>query len=139
MPPFPDAISRLLIETDIETGLRWGELTELRIEDLDTGTRLLTVSRAVVQVDPKFHPTGERFLVKEYPKDGEYRCLKLSKQLASKVEAHIKDFGLGPGDLIFAMPPQDSPAVRLRAVPDLAAPGIAARRPGHLPGCRRPW
>ena len=27
----PDATSRLLIETDIETGLRWGELTELRV------------------------------------------------------------------------------------------------------------
>jgi len=38
----PDAISRLLIETDIETGLRWGELTELRVEDLDPVTRILT-------------------------------------------------------------------------------------------------
>ena len=72
-------------------------------------TRILTVSRTVVQVDPKFHPAGERFLVKEYPKDKEYRCLKLSKQLTGKIEAHIKDSGLGPDDLIFAMPPQDSP------------------------------
>jgi integrase len=120
----PDAISRLLIETDIETGLRWGELTELRVQDLDPGTRILTVSRAVVQVDPKFHPDGERFLVKEYPKDKEYRCLKLSKQLASKVEARIKDSSLGPDDLIFAMPPQGSPSARLRAVPDLATLGF---------------
>ena len=120
----PDAISRLLIETDLETGLRWGELTELRVKDLDPGTRLLTVSRAVVQVDPKFHPAGERFLVKEYPKDGEYRCLKLSKQLAGKVEARVKDYGLGPDDLIFAMPPQASPAARLRAVPNMAALGF---------------
>ncbi|MFZ2033612.1 MAG: hypothetical protein WAW53_07645 [Candidatus Dormiibacterota bacterium] len=65
----PDAASRLLIETDIETGLRWGELTELRVQDLDLATRFLTVSRTVVQVDPKFHPTRERFLVKQYPKD----------------------------------------------------------------------
>ena len=108
----PDTISRLLIETDIETGLRWGELTELRVSDFDTLTRILTVSRAVVQVDPKFHPAGERFLVKEYPKDKEYRCLKLSTQLACKVEDHVKDSGLGTGDLIFAMPPQDSPAAR---------------------------
>jgi len=120
----PDAISRLLIETDIETGLRWGELTELRVGDLDPVTRILTVSRAVVQVDPKFHPDGRRFLVKEYPKDGEYRYLKLSRQLASKLVAHVNDAGLGPDDLIFAMPPQDSPAARLRAVPDPVALGF---------------
>lgn len=120
----PDAISRLLIETDIETGLRWGELTELRVKDLDLVTRVLTVSRTVVQVDPKFHPAGERFLVKEYPKDGEYRCLKLSNQLANKIDARIKGSGFGPGGLIFAMPPQDSPAVRLRAVPDPVALGF---------------
>lgn len=119
----PDTISQLLIETDIETGLRWGELTELRVTDLDPLTRILTVSRAVVQVDPKFHPAGERFLVKEYPKDGEYRCLKLSNQLADKVAARI-NASLGPDDLIFAMPPPASPAAGLRAVPDPAALGF---------------
>ena len=114
----PDTTLQLLIETDIETGLRWGELTELHVSDLDFVTRLLTVNRAVVQVDPKFHPADGRFLVKEYPKDREYRCLKLSAQLARKLETHVKDSGLGPDDLIFAMPPQDSPAARLRAVPN---------------------
>jgi integrase len=54
----PDADIQLLVETDIETGLRWGELTELRVKDLQVGTRMLTVSRAVVQVNPKFHPEG---------------------------------------------------------------------------------
>ena len=80
----PDAILQLLVETDIETGLRWGELTELRVRDLDPITRVLTISRTVVQVDPKFHPDGERFLVKEYPKDKEYRRLKLSAQLTAQ-------------------------------------------------------
>lgn len=120
----PDTTSQLLIETDIETGLRWGELTELHVKDLDFMTRLLTVNRAVVQVDPKFHPAGGRFLVKEYPKDREYRCLKLSAQLAIKLETHIKDSGLGPDDLIFAMPQQDSPGARLRAVPNPAMLGF---------------
>ncbi len=54
----PDEQSKLLVETAVESGLRWGELTELRVRDLDFPTRMLTVSRAVVQVDPKFHPTG---------------------------------------------------------------------------------
>jgi Phage integrase family len=63
-------------------------------------------------------------------------CLKLSKQLADKVGAHIEGSCLGPDDLIFAMPPQDSPAARLRAVPDLAAlgftrPNAAGRRYKH--------
>src|SRR5262249_44618943 len=132
----PDAVSQLLIETDIETGLRWGELTELRVKDLDPVTRILTVGRAVVQVDPKFHPHGERFLVKEYPKDRAYRCLKLSKQLTGKVEIHMEVSGLGPEDLIFAMPPQDSPAARLKAVPNPAAlgfttPNVAGRQYRH--------
>jgi len=120
----PDATLRLLVETDIESGLRWGELTELRVSDIDLITRVLTVSRTVVQVDPKFHPTGGRFLVKEYPKDKEFRRLKLSTQLTAKIAAHSKDANLGPDDLIFAMAPQDSPAARLRAVPGLAALGF---------------
>jgi integrase len=61
---------RLLVETDIESGLRWGELTELRVKDIDFGTGMLTVARTVVRLDPKFHPEGKRFLVKDYPKDG---------------------------------------------------------------------
>ena len=34
----PDAFSRLLVETAVESGLRWGELTELRVSDLDLRT-----------------------------------------------------------------------------------------------------
>jgi integrase len=120
----PGAILQLMDETDIETGMRWGELTELRVKDLDPATRVLTISRTVVQVDPKFHPTGGRFLVKEYPKDKEYRRLKLSTQLAGKLSTHIQSGSLGPGDLLFPMPQQDSPAARLRAVPDLASLGF---------------
>ena len=117
----PDPDSQLLIETDIESGLRWGELTELRVSDLDPATRILTVSRAVVQVNPKFHPDGGRFLVKEYPKDKEYRRLKLSQQLVDKLVAHIGARQLGPDDLIFTMPRQDCPAV----------PAAGTARPGH--------
>ncbi len=65
----PDADTQLLVETAIESGLRWGELTELRVRDLDTTTRMLTVSRKVIEVNREFHPDGKRFLVKAYPKD----------------------------------------------------------------------
>ena len=50
----PDSETQLLVETDIESGLRWGELTELRVSDLDCTSRVLTVSRAVVQVNASF-------------------------------------------------------------------------------------
>ena len=134
----PEAVLKLLVETDIETGLRWGELTELRVKDLDRITRVLTISRAVVQVDPKFHPEGKRFLVKEYPKDREHRSLRLSQQLARKIDAHITDARLGPDDLIFAMPPQDSPAARSApcpAQPRLASPSRTP--PGTTTGTAR--
>jgi integrase len=35
----PNKVARLLVELDIETGLRWGELTELRPADLDPEPR----------------------------------------------------------------------------------------------------
>ncbi len=96
--------ARLLVETDIETGMRWGELTEIRPKDLNTTTRILTISRAVVQVDPKFHPEGKRFWVKEYPKDGEYRRFALSAQITRKLARHAQTNSLGPDDLLFSMP-----------------------------------
>ncbi len=98
----PDADTQLLVETDIETGLRWGELTEIRVKDLDLVTCILTISRAVVEVAAKFHPEGGRFLVKLYPKDKEWRRFKLSKQIVLKIKTHIETLGLGPNDLIFA-------------------------------------
>ncbi|HWG65157.1 MAG TPA: site-specific integrase, partial [Streptosporangiaceae bacterium] len=65
----PDADARLLVETDIESALRSGELTELRVRGLDLVTSILAVSRAVVEVPSEEHPSGGRFLVKDYPKD----------------------------------------------------------------------
>ena len=65
-----DPVMRLLVETDIETGLRWGELTELRVKDIGFASGLLTVSRVVVELNPRFHPEGGRFLVVATDLDG---------------------------------------------------------------------
>jgi len=119
----PVADYQLLVETEIESGLRWGELTELRVKDLDR-TRVLTVSRAVVEVNPKYHPTGGRFLVKDYPKDREYRRFKLSEQIVDKLRAHIQAKDLGADELLFAMREADQPKARLRVVPDLDSLGL---------------
>ena len=108
----PNADAQLLVETDIESGLRWGELTELRARDLDPVSRILTVSRAVVDVPPDEHPSGGRFLVKDYPKDKEYRRFKLSAQITTKIMAHIDAGGLGPDDLLFRYHSLERPAAR---------------------------
>ncbi|GIH97299.1 tyrosine-type recombinase/integrase [Planobispora siamensis] len=97
----PDNDSKLLVETAIETGLRWGELSELRVKDLNIRTRILTVSRAVVEVNAKFHPTGGRFIVKDYPKDKEFRRFKLSEQIVEKLEEHIRNQMLEQNSLLF--------------------------------------
>ena len=131
----PVADYQLLVETEIESGLRWGELTELRVKDLDR-TRVLTVSRAVVEVNPKYHPTEGRFLVKDYPKDREYRRFKLSEQIVEKLRAHITAKDLGVDDLLFAMDEAYQPKARLRVVPDpdslgLTEPNAKGRRYKH--------
>jgi integrase len=96
-----DVDSQLLVELDIETGCRWGELTELRPQDFDFRTGILTISRVVIEVSPKHHPTGGRFLVKDYPKDGEDRRFKVRREVLTRIEERIRQRGLGPDDLLF--------------------------------------
>jgi integrase len=132
----PDEETRLLVETAIESGLRWGELTELRVRDLDQGSRILTVSRAVVEVNPKFHPEGKRFLVKKYPKGRMFRRFKLSVQITDKLRAHITNRALVPNDLLFAVRDQDKSQRRLRVAPDpevlgLTEPNVQGRQYRH--------
>jgi integrase len=105
-------VFRLFVETKVETGARYGEITEFRPRDLNRRTRILTVSRAVVQVDPKFHPTGDRFWVKQYPKEEDWRRFKLSDQICTKIFRHIDDNNIADDALIFAMPDQTSRSAR---------------------------
>jgi integrase len=97
----PNDAARLLIEIDIESGLRWGELIELRPIDIDFATRVLTVRRVAVELVPRFHPEGQRFLVKEYPKDREHRRLKLSAEICSKIKEHVLARCIGDEELLF--------------------------------------
>jgi len=77
----------------------------------------MTVSRVAIELVKKFHPDGGRFVVKEYPKDGEHREVPLSGELVNKVQAYIAAHNLGDDDLLFSMPVQISKPA-LRAVPD---------------------
>jgi len=131
----PDDATRLLVETAVESGLRWGELTELRVKDLDFSTRILTVSRAVVEIDPKYHPQAKRFLVKDYPKDKEYRRLRLSEHIVDALRGHAKRHGLGSRDLLFSHREQHA-GTALQGLPDpgklgLTDPNDAGRQYRH--------
>ena len=103
--------------------MRWGELTGLRVRDLDFATRMVTVSRAVAQVRPRFHPDNGRFLVKPYAKGKEYRRFKLSAQITAMLKAHAVERGLDRDDLLFQAPPEEAPRVRVpRSQADPGAP-----------------
>src|SRR5262249_55420761 len=91
----PDAMSRLLVEADIESGLRWGELAELRAGDVDLTTGILTVTRTVMELNPKYHPTGGPHLVKAVPK--EHRDRPVQAEQAGRREASSPNQGAALG------------------------------------------
>jgi integrase len=93
---------RLMIETAINTGLRWGELIALKPRHLDLATGRLTVEETIVEVSLKNSPTGQRMLTKPYPKDNEPRTLGLPPELVTQLADWIADRRLGPDDLLFA-------------------------------------
>ena len=96
----PDRFKALVL-TEIETGLRWGELVALRPRHIDFLRRAITVEETVVEVSRKDSPTGERMIIKPYPKDDEPRTLRVSKDLLDTLAARIASLALGRDDLLF--------------------------------------
>lgn len=105
----------------------------MRPKDVDLRTRIVTVSRTVVELNARYHPEGERFLLKEYPKDRAWRRFKLNPQMIDRLGAYIREQGLGTDDLIFAYnPSQNASAPGVRAEPvGLTAPNAAGRQYPH--------
>ncbi len=93
---------RLMVETAINTGLRWGELIALKPHHLDLATRKLSVEETIVEVSTKNSPTGQRMLTKPYPKDSEPHTLGLPSDLVGQLADWITDRRLRSGDLLFA-------------------------------------
>jgi integrase len=117
----PSDAARLLVEVSIGSGLRWGELIELRPADLQPATGIVAVSRKVVEVNPAFHPDGGRFLIQAYPKTKRPRRLKLDPELVAAIGRHVADHEMSPSDLLFPLelllPPTDQQTIQ--AVEDL--------------------
>lgn len=123
----PDPDMQLLVETDIETGLRWGELSELRPKDIDLTSAVITVARVVVHLKAATND-GPRFKVKDYPKDTEWRQVAIAPHLVAKLRAHIDRHALGPDELLFPLPRHDTPRRHRRpqALPDPLTLGMTA-------------
>jgi integrase len=92
---------RDLVLTDIETGLRWGELVALRPQHIDFLRRLVSIEETVVEVSRKNSPTGQRMVFKAYPKDDEFRTLRVSQTLLDVLSARIESMELDRDDLLF--------------------------------------
>lgn len=120
-----DVDMQTLVETDIETGLRWGELSELRPRDLDLVAGTILVARVVVHLKSAQN-TGPRFKVKEYPKDGEWRRIAIADHLVAKLREHIARHGLGPDGLLFPLP-ETAGAARHRRPAELPDPFTLGR------------
>jgi len=100
-----DAITeryRLMVETAIETGMRWGELIALKPRHIDFLRRTITVTDTIMEVSKRHSPTGERYVPKPYPKDNEPRTFGVSQDWLDQVAQHIQTRSLGRDDLLFA-------------------------------------
>jgi hypothetical protein len=99
---------------------------------------------ALIAVSRKHHPAGRRFWVKNYPKDRQYRQLRMSDQIVRKLSEHMTAHDLGADDLLFArrgtagQAPgrRCSPIRRLSAGPNPATPGEGT---GTAPPPRTGW
>ncbi|MHB1490966.1 MAG: tyrosine-type recombinase/integrase [Cellulomonas sp.] len=96
----PDRFKDLLV-TDIQTGLRWGELIALRPRHVDFLRRTITVQETIVEVSKKHSPTGQRMIVKAYPKNDKPRVLGVRQDLLDLLAARITRLGLRRDDLLF--------------------------------------
>ena len=90
-----------LVQTSIETGLRWGELAGLRPRHIDFLRRTVLIEETIVELSKKHSPTGERNVVKPYPKNDKPRVIGLRQGLLDRLAARIQRMGLGRDDLIF--------------------------------------
>jgi integrase len=93
---------QLMVETAIETGMRWGELIALRPRHIDFLRRQLTVEETIVEVSKRHSPTGERMIVKPYPKDNEARTFGVREQWLDAIAEHISRQAIGRDQLLFA-------------------------------------
>jgi integrase len=94
--------TQLLVDVAIDTGLRVGELTDLRPCHLPrTGKPYLRIQTVVTWPGEEFSTNGDVVERKDYTKGGEDRKVDLSEQVFAALHAHVARHQLGPDELIF--------------------------------------
>lgn len=95
--------TQLLIDLAIDTGLRFGELTDLRPEHLiDRGSKpYLKVQTVAVWPGQAHSVSGDVVERKHYTKGVEDRRVDLSEPVYQRLRAHIDALQIPPTDLIF--------------------------------------
>ena len=84
----------LLIRFLAYTGLRWGEMSALRVSSLDLLRRRVRIGSAFVEVHGK--------LIEGTPKTHQKRTVPLPRFLVDELARHVE--GKSPGDLVFSTP-----------------------------------
>ncbi|MFZ0077797.1 MAG: hypothetical protein WAL13_01710, partial [Trebonia sp.] len=97
----PHQPAKVLARLGVSSGARLCELISFIPEDFDFAADMLAVRRSTVEVTAKYHPTGDRFLTREYTKNGEHRRFKVDHAVSEMVREHIALHGIGPGQVIF--------------------------------------
>ena len=97
----PHQPAKVLARLGVSSGARLCELISFIPEDFDFDADMLAVRRSTVEVTAKYHPTGDRFLTREYTKNGEHRRFKVDHAVSEMVRDHIALHEIGPGQVIF--------------------------------------
>jgi integrase len=98
----PGPFTQMMTELAVGIAVRFGELTELRVRDVDEqgGVGFIRVQRAVSDVGPD---GPSRFEVLDLTKGGDDRRLVLQADVFDRLLAHIECHGLGEDDLLFPL------------------------------------
>jgi len=103
----PGPFTQMMTELAVGIAVRFGELTELRVRDVDErdGVGFVRVERAVSNVGPD---EPARFEVLDLTKGGDDRKLVLQSEVFDRLLEHIDRYGLGEDDLLFPLSQLDA-------------------------------
>ncbi|MEU9891823.1 tyrosine-type recombinase/integrase [Sphaerisporangium sp. NPDC051017] len=83
------------------SGVRFCEAISFVEGDLNYETGRLEVTKSTVEITSEFHPDGERFLTKNYTKNGTVRVFTIDLSVARALKDHVDRHGIKRGELLF--------------------------------------
>lgn len=93
----------MLVRVLLDSGVRFGEATEMRVDDVDWATGSILVRRSVADIGASYHPDGKsRFLVKR-TKSNKERYTSVSKTTLASLSKHVRAHRLKASDLLFGL------------------------------------